>query len=46
MRWTGHVAYMGDREGEQKVWWGNMRDRDHLEDPGIDGKIILIRIFR
>jgi hypothetical protein len=22
-------------------WWGNLKDRDHLEDPGIDGRIIL-----
>jgi hypothetical protein len=22
-------------------WWGNLRVRDHLEDPGIDGRIIL-----
>jgi hypothetical protein len=22
-------------------WWGNLRERDHLEDPGIDGRIIL-----
>jgi hypothetical protein len=27
-------------------WWGNLRGRDHLEDPGIDGRIILRRIFR
>ena len=18
-------------------WWGNLRERDHLEDPGVDG---------
>jgi len=33
---------MGDMRGAQKVWWGNLRERDHLEDPDIDGKIILI----
>jgi hypothetical protein len=24
-----------------KVWWGNLRERDHLEDPGVDGRKIL-----
>jgi hypothetical protein len=24
-----------------KVWWGNVRVRDHLEDPDVDGRIIL-----
>ena len=23
------------------IWWGNSRERDHLEDPCIDGRIIL-----
>jgi len=27
-------------------WWGNLRDRDHFEDPGTDGKIILRWIIR
>jgi hypothetical protein len=27
------------------LWWGNMRERDHLGDPGIDGRIILRWIF-
>jgi hypothetical protein len=27
-------------------WWGNLRERDHLEDPGIDGRRILRWIFR
>jgi len=26
-------------------WWGNLRERDHLEDSGVDGRIILRWIF-
>ena len=26
-------------------WWGNLRNRYHLEDPGIDGRIIFKQIF-
>ena len=43
MRWAGHVARMGEMSG---FWWGNPREREHLEDPGVDGRIILRRIFR
>jgi len=26
--------------------WGNLRERDHFEYPGVDGRIILRWIFR
>ena len=26
-------------------WWGNLRERDHFEDPDVDGRIILRRIL-
>jgi hypothetical protein len=28
------------REVHKGVWWGNLRERDHLEDLGEDGRII------
>jgi hypothetical protein len=27
-------------------WWGNLREIDQLEDPGVDERIILRWIFR
>ena len=35
-----------ERRGVTGFWYGNLRERDHLEDPGIDGRIILRWIFR
>jgi hypothetical protein len=37
---------MGRGEVYTRFWWRNLRERDHLEDPGLDGKIILSWIFR
>jgi hypothetical protein len=37
----GAYSMYGGRKGAYRVWWGNLRERDHLEDPGIDEKIIL-----
>jgi len=34
------------REAYKGIWWGNVRERDHVGDPGIDGRIIIRWIFR
>ena len=36
----------GKGEAYTGFWWENLKKRDHLEDPGIDGRIISICIFR
>ena len=46
MRWARHVARIGDRRGVFRVLVGNLRERDHLEDPGVDARIIFRWIFR
>jgi hypothetical protein len=37
---------MGDRKGAYRVWWGDLREGDHLKDLDVDGRIILKLIFR
>jgi len=46
MRWVGHLAHMGERKGVYRVLVRNLRKRDHLEDPGIDRRIIIVWIIR
>jgi len=44
MRWVGHLLWR--EEVYTGFGWGNLREGDHLEDPSIGGRIILIWIFR
>jgi hypothetical protein len=37
---------MGRREVYTGFWWRNLRERDHLEDPGVDGRIIIKKNLR
>ena len=46
MRWAGHVARVGRGEAYAYFLWGNLREINHLEDVGVDGRIILRWIFR
>ena len=32
--------------GEERFWWGNLTEGDHLGEPGVDGRIISGWIFR
>ena len=39
-------TYGGEERCVQGFGWGNLKERDHLGDPGVDGRIILRWIFR
>jgi len=46
MRWAGHVARMGEERGVFRVLMGKLEGRNHWEDLGVDGWIMLGWIFR
>jgi hypothetical protein len=46
IRWARHVARMGERQMHTGFWWGDLREGDHLGDPGREGRIILKLIFK
>jgi hypothetical protein len=41
LRWARHVARMGESRGTYRVLMGISEGRRPLEDPGVDGRIIL-----
>jgi hypothetical protein len=39
--WAGHVADMGEVRNAYKVWSENLKGKEHSQDLGVDGRIIL-----
>jgi hypothetical protein len=46
MRWAGHVVCIGTEEVHTRLWWRKQCERDHWQDPDVDGGIIVKWIFR
>jgi len=46
MRWVRHKAHKGVGEVHTKFWWGHLMVRDHLENLGGCGRIILNWILK
>jgi hypothetical protein len=46
IRWAGNVARMGRGKVHTGFWCGDINEREHLEELGADGKIILKWIFK
>jgi hypothetical protein len=42
----GVCSAYGGEEVYTGFWWGSLRKEDHWGDPSVDGRIILIWIFR
>ena len=41
MRWAGNVARMGRGAAHTRLRWEYLKEGDHFEDLGVDGRIIL-----
>jgi len=46
MRWAGHAACMGESRVVYRVLVERPEGENHLEDPCVDGRIILKRVLR
>jgi len=46
IRLAGHVAQVGDRRGAHRVLVRRAQGKNHLEDLGVDGRIILTWILK
>ena len=44
IRWTGHMARMGDRRIAYRVLVGDLREGDQMEDIGLSGSVILMPV--
>ena len=45
-KWKGLVSHMGGNKMRTKVWLGKLREKEHLEDSGVDGSITLQLILK
>jgi hypothetical protein len=45
LKWKERVVCMGNRRGACRVLVGKPEGKNHLEDPGLDGRIVLKWIF-
>jgi len=46
MKWTLHVACIGEMKGKKGFWWGDLTKRNHFERLREYGRIILKWIFK
>ena len=42
----GHLPLYGGKDKCTGFWWGDLRDEDHLEVPGVDARVILTWVFK
>ena len=46
MKWAGYAARIGERRHAYRVLVGQPEGKNHVRDPGVDGRIIIKWIFQ
>jgi hypothetical protein len=47
MKWTGNMARTGETDVLHNwLWWGDLREKVHLEDLGVNGRMMVKWIFK
>jgi hypothetical protein len=46
VRWATYEARVGEGKDAYSVWWGDLTERAHFKDPGIDGRITVKYILK
>jgi hypothetical protein len=41
LRWAGHMELLGKSDVNTRFCWGNSKVREHLEDRGVDGPVLI-----
>ena len=43
---SGHVAGVQEKGNVYGVWWGKLKERAYLEDPGVDERTLLMWMLK
>ena len=46
VKWAGQVAFTENKTDAYRFWWAHVKEQNHLDDVGVNRRIILKWILR